>query len=200
MNLLFIDTSQKNLRVGVMLDDKVLYQNTLLNITSHSIYLVNEINMAFNSLKISLDDIDKILVVVGPGSFTGIRIGLTVSKVMAWSKQIPIVSVSALKASAISSNFLGIRIISLKDKENLYLGVYSDNLETIIEDMYVKSDFLESYLSVLDNPYTVIDVQDGYFDIPKVMNYYKNFDGENAHGIKPNYLKELYYKKVNNNG
>ena len=57
----------------------------------------------FEKAKLQAKDIDKIIVVNGPGSFTGIRIGLTIAKVYAWSLKIPITTIYSLEAMSISS-------------------------------------------------------------------------------------------------
>ena len=67
-------------------------------------YTLPRIEEMLNVKGIKPDEINKIIVVNGPGSFTGIRIGLTIAKTLAWAKNIPIVPISSLEAMALSSD------------------------------------------------------------------------------------------------
>jgi len=57
----------------------------------------------FDKNDIAKDEITKIIVVNGPGSFTGIRIGVTIAKVYAWTLKIDITTITSLEAMALSS-------------------------------------------------------------------------------------------------
>lgn len=67
---------------------------------NHSRKLLDSIDFALNKSEMKLDDIGAVAVSVGPGSFTGVRIGLTHAKMLAWTRRIPLIGVGALDGLA----------------------------------------------------------------------------------------------------
>ena len=81
---LFIDTSSSDVSIAIIQDNKVL-SSIVKNIPGeHSIYTTSYLEEVIKKAKIKNEDIDKIMAVSGPGSFTGLRIGLTIAKVYAY--------------------------------------------------------------------------------------------------------------------
>ena len=104
MRVLYIDTSSSYLYAGISDEEHLICEVKKEFGHSLSEEALPEIAKLFTENKILPTDIDKILVVNGPGSFTGIRIGITIAKVYAWSHKIPITTISALEAMMLSSN------------------------------------------------------------------------------------------------
>ncbi|MBN1547083.1 MAG: tRNA (adenosine(37)-N6)-threonylcarbamoyltransferase complex dimerization subunit type 1 TsaB [Syntrophaceae bacterium] len=100
MNTLAIDTSGKTLGIAVLKDSQILCEIFLNTGLNHSLILLPEIDKALNSVNIALADIDLFVATSGPGSFTGLRIGLSTLKGLALSWQKPLVGVSTLEALA----------------------------------------------------------------------------------------------------
>ena len=100
MKYLFIDTATTNLVVAIINDGKIayIYNNNDNHDTSSKMMPV--LAEAFENVGLKPQDIDKIFAVTGPGSFTGIRVGLTVAKTMAYTLNIPIVPISSLAVMA----------------------------------------------------------------------------------------------------
>ena len=94
MKYLFINSATANLVVAIINNGKIayIYDNNDGNDTSSKMMPV--LDEAFKKSELKPKDIDKIFVVTGPGSFTGIRVGLTVAKVMAYSLNIPIIPIA----------------------------------------------------------------------------------------------------------
>ena len=102
MITLFIDTSTDTLTVSIINDDVILDAITLPS-SEHSKYAMSAIESIFDKNNIKRNSVNKIMVVNGPGSFTGIRIGVTIAKIYAWACNINVVPISTLKAYAISN-------------------------------------------------------------------------------------------------
>ena len=98
MRYLYIDTSSSFLYTAILEDEKVLSEIKEEYEQSLSKMALPRIVSMFEENNLRPDDIDKIIVVNGPGSFTGIRIGLTIAKVYAWSLNIPITTILSLEA------------------------------------------------------------------------------------------------------
>ena len=92
---LFLDTCNKNIVIGLLEDNKLIDKTVYINDNNLSEKLLPSIKELLDK-----NNLNRIYVSVGPGSFTGIRIGLTVAKVMAWSLKIDIIPISSLEAIA----------------------------------------------------------------------------------------------------
>ena len=100
MKILALETSAKSVSVAVTEDGKVLgsaYQNIGL---THSRTLMPLLDGMLKNSELTLDDMDLIAVAAGPGSFTGLRIGVSAAKGLAWAQDLPCCGVSTLEAMA----------------------------------------------------------------------------------------------------
>ena len=86
---LFLDTSCQMMTIAIFKGKKPLHILQEESNKDLSVKLLPKIKEIIEGLQLYVTDIDKIFVVNGPGSFTGIRIGLTVAKVLAWALNIP---------------------------------------------------------------------------------------------------------------
>ena len=94
--ILCIETTSPICGVALVLDNKVIYENNLDKGLNHSITLFNNIDSALNSNKLTMKDISLIKVSNGPGSFTGLRIGIAAALGLAKPYNIPIEYVDTL--------------------------------------------------------------------------------------------------------
>ena len=100
MYRLLLDSSDINLLVGISKDDKVVYRHFEYAWQRQSEYMIPEIEKALLNVGITLKDIDEVVVGIGPGSYTGVRIALTIGKTISLAKKIPIIEMSSLNAIA----------------------------------------------------------------------------------------------------
>ncbi len=100
MNLLAIDTAGKTAAVAVLRDEVLLYEAAANNGLTHSETLLPMVDTALKACGLRCADIDLYGVTAGPGSFTGLRIGLAAVKGMALPRQTPCAGVSTLEALA----------------------------------------------------------------------------------------------------
>ena len=100
MNLLAVDTAGKTAAVAVLRDDTLLYETQCNNGLTHSETLLPMIDTALRACHLTVEDLDVLGATNGPGSFTGLRIGLSVIKGLALPRQIPCAPVSTMAALA----------------------------------------------------------------------------------------------------
>lgn len=138
MKVLAIDTS--NYVMGVsLIDGNTVVGEMITNLTkNHSVRLMPAVEQLLQECNVKPKELQKIIVAAGPGSYTGVRIGVTVAKTLAWSLQIPIVGVSSLEVLAANgSDFQGV-ICPLFDgrRGQIYTGLYTykENQLTSIKD------------------------------------------------------------------
>lgn len=130
MKILAIDTSSKICSVTIFEDTKPIIELQNDDEKTHSVKLMPMIDTAFKKTNLSLDNIDLLACSLGPGSFTGVRIGIATIKAFADVKNIPIAGISSLEILAynvrnlaLSSNALVCSMIDAKN-ENIYCGLY----------------------------------------------------------------------------
>ena len=100
MNLLAVDTSGPVAGVAVLRDGEVAYEGAAVNRLTHSVNLMPMIEEALGRAGLDVSDIDYYASVTGPGSFTGVRIGVSAVKGMAHGAGKPCIGVDALEALA----------------------------------------------------------------------------------------------------
>ena len=100
MKILAIDTSSKICSVALMEDQKIILEKHTNDEKTHSQNLMPLIDNLFQETDLTLDDIDLLACCLGPGSFTGIRIGISTVKAFSDAKNIPVTGVTSLESLA----------------------------------------------------------------------------------------------------
>jgi tRNA threonylcarbamoyladenosine biosynthesis protein TsaB len=100
LKVLGIDTSTMTGSVGLLNDLELMGEYTIGNLANHSERLMTMIDLLLKEVNLKLEEIDGIAVALGPGSFTGLRIGVTTAKALAYSLKKPIVGIPTLDALA----------------------------------------------------------------------------------------------------
>ncbi|MCP8971379.1 tRNA (adenosine(37)-N6)-threonylcarbamoyltransferase complex dimerization subunit type 1 TsaB [Ectobacillus ponti] len=128
MKVLAIDTSNYTMSIAVLDGQMVLGELTTNLKKNHSVRLMPAIEQLLQECGMKPKELQKIVVADGPGSYTGVRIGVTVAKTLAWSLQIPITGVSSLEALAANGLFFPGYICPLFDarRQQVYTGLYKD--------------------------------------------------------------------------
>ncbi len=194
MKSLLINTSTKRLIIGIVEDDKVLYEYNDTNSNELSSKIMPIIDEVFTKTNLKPVDIDTIFVTNGPGSFTGIRIGLTIAKVMAWSLKIKVVPISSLELMS-SGNYNSDYILPLMDarRDNVFGALYDRNLNPVIEDSFISYEEMINKANDKVKNYTIVShdlkFEEPKYDIVKIIKKHINDDGINPHRLNPNYLK-----------
>lgn len=157
MKILAVDTSSKICSVCILEDQNVLLEKHTNDEKTHSQNLMPLIDELFKEVNLALDDIDLLACSQGPGSFTGIRIGLASIKAFADTKNIPVVGVTSLESLAYNITETGL-IVSLIDakNDNVYYSMFSydgtsynqigefksDSIQNILDDLFIYDDKL----------------------------------------------------------
>ncbi|WP_067725003.1 tRNA (adenosine(37)-N6)-threonylcarbamoyltransferase complex dimerization subunit type 1 TsaB [Oceanobacillus damuensis] len=126
MNILAIDTSNQVLGVSILKDDQIIGE-IMTNLTkNHSVRLMPAIERLMGEVSMDPDQLDRIVVAKGPGSYTGVRIGISTAKTMAWSLNIPVVGVSSLEVLAYQGRFFNEYICPFFDARRglVFTGLY----------------------------------------------------------------------------
>ncbi len=202
MKILLIDTSLSNLTIAITEENKLLCSKSIKLNKDFSIYTISYIEGALNAVNIKPADIDTIMVFVGPGSFTGTRIGVTIAKVFAWCLNVKIIPISSLKALALSVDNFEYAVSVIDAKSNsYYVAIYNQNYEIIFNEQYIsKAELIDKIYElngkikiVSDNELNIDDIKilNVELDVLKIVQYHTNENGVNPHELAPNYLKMM---------
>ena len=100
MRTLAIDTSTVSMSIALIEDQTTKMEITTNTKIKHSKALLPLIKQLFTTVAWEVSDLDRVIVTRGPGSYTGLRIGVTTAKTLAWTLNIPLYSVTSLEAIA----------------------------------------------------------------------------------------------------
>ena len=147
MIVLGIETSSTCGSVAVVQDRKVLGELFFNTGRKHSTKIVPSITNLLSTVGLDKADLEGIAVTSGPGSYTSLRIGISIAKGLAYSLDIPLIGISTLQCVAFNSIISPHLICSLIDarKGELYSALFRYNtgeLERISEDQIVSIDYL----------------------------------------------------------
>ena len=194
MKILTIDTSSKNAIIAITEDEEKIIELNNEEEKTHSQKLMPMIDEAFQKTNLSLDDMELIVCCVGPGSFTGVRIGIATAKAFADSKNIKVVGVNALEGLAYCLNIDGYVCTFIDAGHgNAYVGLFkiekdkNERLQTVQEELTFLNLIEENLKNFLEK------------NIPEKQTIYFTGDGiENDSEIIEK-LKEQYEIKMANN-
>ena len=198
MRYLYIDTSSSYLYTAIVENGKLLSEIKEEFGQSLSEVALPKIASMFEKTNLEAKDINKIIVVDGPGSFTGIRIGITIAKVYAWSLNIPITTITSLEAMALSSDEENVHVPMINARRGyVYTAIYDKDYNELLKPQHMK---LEDLLKELEkiNEYEFIsndkfegieNIKEYNPNLEKVVNYFKDKEKVNPHAVNPEYLK-----------
>lgn len=202
--VLYIDTCYKILNVALYENDKVLlsYNEKLENnMTDKTLKYVNRL---FEETNKDIVLLKKIIVINGPGSFTGIRIGLTIAKIIAFSLNIPIITVSKLTSMALSSNHKYKVPLIYARRSAFFAAIFRDQ-EVILKETYIKIDDLKDKLKDINDYVYISYDEENFYNIEKskvnfekVIHYALNLEPTRVELVDANYLKRTEAEERNN--
>lgn len=177
MTVLGIDTSAVSCGAAVLKNGKII-SDVYLNVgLTHSQTLMTAVDSALKNCGLTLADIDILAVAAGPGSFTGIRIGVSAVKGMAFERNIPVYGVSALEALACGVRRKNCVICPVMDARcsQVYTALFlfdGEKTVRLCEDEPLKLDELKEKLAKFSQP--IVFVGDG---IGVAKKYFGDGDG-----------------------
>lgn len=219
MKILAIDTSSKICSVSILENETVILEKITDDEKTHSQNLMPLIDELFNETNLTLNNIDLLACCQGPGSFTGIRIGIATVKAFSDAKNIPVAGVSSLEGLAynITKNGLIVSLIDAKN-DNVYYSLHSydgsqykkigeyksANIQNILDELSIYDDQLifvgngsETHHNLIQtyikNPVFASDKQNLQTSISigkSAYNKFKNGIYGDSNSILPIYLKK----------
>ena len=186
MYSLFIDTHDKKVIIILYKDGKIINKTVEESKNKHSEITMPILDKTLRDSGVEPNELGEIIVVNGPGSFTGERIAVTIAKTLAFTLNIPIKAIDSLSILALNVES-DLKIVAIEDRNGAFVGVF-DKENSVLEDFkYLnKTDYLE-----YKNRNKVHPEADIAIDYEKVYEFTKNLVNLNPHEVKPLYIKGI---------
>ncbi|MBR2506301.1 MAG: tRNA (adenosine(37)-N6)-threonylcarbamoyltransferase complex dimerization subunit type 1 TsaB [Bacilli bacterium] len=194
MFTIILDSSNTELSIGLVKEGILLDSTSYEAWQQQSEFMVKELAVLLDKYKVKNEDIKDIIVSIGPGSYTGVRISLTIAKTIAIALNIDIYPVSSLRVKK-CDNKPSICLINARSNRS-YFGVYFEN-QIIVNDMILPNDEVRKYIE--EHPDYVVCGDTKYLGIEgykadvlkQALSLYKSLEKcESTLGLKPVYLKD----------
>ncbi len=183
MKTLYINTCTKKIIIKVFNKNKVIKEESITGQTNNSQFIMPTIKKALE------DNLpDEIIVANGPGSFTGVRLGVTIAKTMAYIKDIPIKTITTLEEMAVSLN-LEQKIVALEENNGYFVAIFNKNNELIGDYQYLTKLEFENFSQKYDVKTNVT------IDDYRLITYCKEKESINPHKVNPIYVKLIDVEK-----
>lgn len=206
--ILYLDTSSNYLHCALLNKNKLIDKISENFGKDLSKYALSRIDGLLKKNNCTIDDIEKIIVVNGPGSFTGVRIGLTIAKTIAWAKKIDIIEITSLLAMSLSIQDKSVKyVVPVIDARRgfVYSGIYDNvNKNYVLKEQYLNLNTLHAILDTLEQSSIekksiIFVTNDNIKTSYKILNYIPDFENivlntsnnkpTNPHLVDANYLK-----------
>lgn len=219
MRSIYIDSSRNNKSiVSYIKDDRLLFTSEVFVDKDLSSSLLPSIEKCLSVDDSNISLLDKVYVINGPGSFTGLRIGITIAKVIAWTLNKEIYTTSSLYTLSSDKNIYNYNLSILYDRdEYAYFGLYNNSktifevyssFEDIIElinkenidNLLINTDDSNKYINELinklkDNIKIINKNINPKIDIFNILEKANSNGKLNPHDVNPIYLKKIEVEK-----
>ena len=193
MVTILLDSSNTNLSVGLARDNLLLECVSYEAWQQQSEYMIPELNKLLAKYSVSKEEIQEVIVAKGPGSYTGVRIAITIAKTIATVLNAKLYAVSSLRVQKDCKN-PSICLINARSGRS-YIGVYQGS-ETLLEDQIMKNDEVLKY--VADHPSYSICGDTKYLslvsidtnNILEMLSLKECLESVNPLSLKPVYMKD----------
>lgn len=195
MKTLVIDTCTNRIIVALA-DNSTIFSfcNEIIE-NQMSNVIMEKVEKCFKEANMQPNDVERVLVAVGPGSYTGIRIGVTIAKTYAWALKKEIIPISSLEVMISGYNDEKLLVPYIDARRNACFGaIYDNKLNKVLKDQYISMDSLKNklegkeYIFVSDDK--LVDSNKLKIDIIKLINKHQNDRSVNPHSLNPVYLKK----------
>ena len=189
MNTLYIDTHSDGIEFVLFVDGKVkdkVHENSIFHQSS---LIMPTLEKFLKANYITVKDIHDIIVINGPGSFTGVRLGVTIAKTLAYVLDIPIRVMSSILIQAVSNVSKGRHWFVEKEKNGYFVGKFNDLDELINDYIYIKNCDFETFResrSIQEE----VDL-----DYERIFQFSRGLRVINPFAVNPLYVKLIVVQK-----
>ena len=141
---ILLDSSNTSLTVGLAKDDILLESISYEAWQTQSEHMIPELDKLLDKYEVERNQISDVVVAIGPGSYTGVRIAITIAKTIAAVLPVKVYTISSLRCQKDGKN-PSICVINARSGRS-YFGVYEDD-KVLVEDMILTNDKVQEYIN-----------------------------------------------------
>ena len=141
---ILLDSSNTSLTVGLAKDDILLESISYEAWQTQSEHMIPELDKLLDKYDVNRNQISDVVVAIGPGSYTGVRIAITIAKTIAAVLPVKVYAISSLRCQKDGKN-PSICVINARSGRS-YFGVYEDD-KVLVEDMILTNDKVQEYIN-----------------------------------------------------
>lgn len=141
---ILLDSSNTSLTVGLAKDDVLLESISYEAWQTQSEHMIPELDKLLDKYEVERNQISDVVVAIGPGSYTGVRIAITIAKTIAAVLPVKVYAISSLRCQKDGKN-PSICVINARSGRS-YFGVYEDD-KVLVEDMILTNDKVQEYIN-----------------------------------------------------
>ncbi len=180
MNTLYIDTHDKKIVFAYYQNEKLIRKKEREENQDHSRICISTLEEFLKEIKKTIQDIQDIVVVSGPGLFTGVRLGVTIAKTLAYTLNIPIRSLTSLEC------FLPVKeevkYLAMKEKNGYFLGKLNYNRTQIEEYQYITKEEYQKQTNCIEKE---------EINYEELIHFAHQKEPLNPHQVNPFYVKKI---------
>ncbi|GAA0177698.1 tRNA (adenosine(37)-N6)-threonylcarbamoyltransferase complex dimerization subunit type 1 TsaB [Clostridium sediminicola] len=205
MKVISVDSSTTSATCAVVENNKLLGEITYNDKKQHSVVLMSQIDVLLKNLNLTIEEINGFVVSKGPGSFTGLRIGMATIKGLAQPLNKPVAAISSLDALAFNMAYTQGIICPIMDalRDNVYTALYSFEGKSLVRLTDYMAIHIDELINILQskNEKSTTFIGDA---VPKFREkLYNNFENTffapiHLNVVKASSLGELGIKKLLN--
>lgn len=199
MKTIVMDSANKYLVVALYEDGKCIDKIQEIGNRKQSEYAIVYLEKLLQKHQLKVLDFDEMVITIGPGSYTGVRVALTIAKTIAATANIKIKTVSSLKALAGMKK--AIAILDARSQK-VFLGIYNQG-QTIVEDCMIELNQVDQYIqqysdyeltgdiSLLGKTEKEVDLATHIYELSRLEDDIADVDN-----LVPEYIKEVEARKI----
>ncbi len=184
---LVIDTATNYIYLALAADGVEVESIYEEGINNHSVTILPFLEELLKKQNLELQDIDQVIIGVGPGSYTGVRIGVTVAKMIGYLNNVEVMTISSLALMASSSDYDFVLPLIDARRNNAFMALYQNQSNKLF---LIKPDCLENIALFKDSiEYDYEVIIEGKPNIEKILKSNLLCQVRDIHSLTPNYLR-----------
>lgn len=183
---IFFDVSTNLMFVGLSENENLIDTSHRVSNQDHAKYLVDRIDNLLIRNQYTINDVDEIIVGVGPGSYTGIRIAVTVAKTLGYAKNILVKTISSLYF--LSSDYEDKVCAMIDARRGFVFAQIHENEKIILKDTYISLEELTLNDDYKEAQSVLINEETYKVNINKILKLSNEVN--DIHDLVPNYLRK----------
>ena len=188
MYSLFIDTHNVDINLALYKDGELVDSRVKSSSMHHSDNIMPLLAELLKSNNVDVHDLGEILCVNGPGSFTGVRLGVTIAKTLAFTLKLPIRAITSLEMFAVSTESENNKLVIIKDLKGCFGGLFTKDNELVGEYFYKNNQEFEDYVESNDLRDKIVENK---VDFNKLYDFFMTKETINPHKVNPIYIKVI---------